>query len=311
VMWTASCGGCEVAILDIHEKILDLAAAADIVIMPLAFDGKYGDIVEMEDGEIDVTLFNGAIRSSENEELAHLFRQKSKVLVAFGSCSHMGGIPGLANTCSRADIFKTVYETTDSTDNPNKTYPQTEVKVAEGEIRIPTLFNTVKTLQQTVDVDYFMPGCPPHPKRIWEVVLAIVSGNLPPKGSVVGASNKNLCDTCPREKSEKKIKKFYSPHEIQIDPKKCFLEQGIICVGPATRSGCEEACINSNMPCRGCYGPPPDITDQGTKMLSAVASIIDSGDEKEIDEIIKQIPDPLGLFYRFALPLSTLRRTKQ
>lgn len=311
VLWAASCGGCEVAFLDIHEKILEFAKHADVVLMPLAFDGKYGDVVDMEDGEIDLTLFNGAIRNDEGEELAHLMRQKSKILVAYGSCSHMGGIPGLANCTSKEEIFKTVYETTDSTDNPDKTYPQTEFKVEEGELRIPKMFQTVRTLQQTVDCDYFMPGCPPHPDRIWEVVEVVLSGKLPPKGSTIGASNKILCDTCPREKSEKRIKKFVSPHEVQIDPEKCFLEQGIICMGPATRSGCNESCINSNMPCRGCYGPPPDVADQGTKMLSAVASVIDSEDEKEIDEIIKQIPDPLGLFYRFGLPLSILRRSKQ
>jgi len=264
----------------------------------------------MEDDEIDLTLFNGAIRNSEGEELAHLMRQKSKILVAYGSCSHMGGIPGLGNVANKDEIFKTVYETTDSTDNPEKIVPQTEVNVKEGELRIPKFFNTVKTLQQTVDVDFYMPGCPPHPERIWEVVLAVVTGKLPPKGSTIGASDKILCDTCPREKSEKKIKKFYSPHEIKLDPEKCFLEQGIICIGPATRSGCNEGCIKSNMPCRGCYGPPPDVADQGTKMLSAIASIIDSQDEKEIEEIISQIPDPLGLFYRFGLPLSILRRTK-
>ena len=76
--WAAACGGCDVAILDIHEKILDLAAAADIVFWPIATDFKYSDVEAMPDGHIDVTLFHGAVRNSENEHLAHLLRAKSK-----------------------------------------------------------------------------------------------------------------------------------------------------------------------------------------------------------------------------------------
>jgi F420-non-reducing hydrogenase small subunit len=64
------------------------------------------------------------------------------------------------------------------------------------------------------------------------------------------------------------------------------------------------------MPCRGCYGPPEGVLDQGAKMCSALASIIEANDLKEIEKIIDGIVDPAGTFYRFGLPASTLRRTK-
>ena len=128
--WAAACGGCDVAILDIHEKILDLAAAADIVFWPIATDFKYSDVEAMPDGHIDVTLFHGAVRNSENEHLAHLLRAKSKALVAFGSCAHIGGIPGLANLFTREEIFKRVYHETPSTVNPEKVEPQPKLAVA-------------------------------------------------------------------------------------------------------------------------------------------------------------------------------------
>ena len=128
--WAAACGGCDVAILDIHEKILDLAAAADIVFWPIATDFKYSDVEAMPDGHIDVTLFHGAVRNSENEHLAHLLRAKSKVLVAFGSCAHIGGIPGLANLFTREEIFKRVYHETPSTVNPENMEPQTKARGA-------------------------------------------------------------------------------------------------------------------------------------------------------------------------------------
>ncbi|MCJ7824362.1 MAG: F420-nonreducing hydrogenase, partial [Anaerolineales bacterium] len=95
--WAASCGGCEIAVLGINEKILDVAAAFDIVFWPVALDGKVSDIEKMDDKSIDLCLFNGAIRTSEQEYMARLMRRKSKALVAFGSCAHEGCIPGLAN----------------------------------------------------------------------------------------------------------------------------------------------------------------------------------------------------------------------
>jgi len=128
--------------------------------------------------------------------------------------------------------------------------------VPEGEIRIPAFYDRVYTLAQTVDVDYFMPGCPPVVDQVWKVFQTILGGQLPAKGSVIGADSKTNCDTCPRQKGQSgmRVKVFRRPHEVQYDPNLCFLAQGIICCGPATRAGCGLPCIQGNMPCRGCYG---------------------------------------------------------
>jgi F420-non-reducing hydrogenase small subunit len=306
--WAAACGGCDVAILDIHEKILDLAAAADIVLWPIATDFKYADVEAMPDGHIDVTLFNGAVRNSENEHLAHLLRAKSKVLVAFGSCAHIGGIPGLANLFTREEIFRRVYQESPSTVNPENLRPQTKVAMPEGDITIPEFYDTVKTLNQIVDVDYYVPGCPPTPRQIWNVVQAIVSGNLPPKGAVVGASEKTQCDECTRKKQEKKITHFKRIATAQPDPDNCFLEQGFLCMGPVTRGGCDTRCQLSGVGCRGCYGPPANVLDQGAKALSAITSVIESKDEAEIQKIIDEVPDPLRSFNRFGIPSALITR---
>jgi len=311
VYWAAACGGCCVSVLDVHEKLLDIIAAADLLFWPIALDTKYKDVEAMPDRFIDVTLFNGAIRNSENDHMAKLLRKKSKVLVAYGSCSHMGGIPGLANFTTKEAIFKRVYEESESTDNPEKIRPQPEFKVPEGVLEIPVFFNDVRTLDQVVPVDYYLPGCPPQSERLLEVFTAIVSGaELPPPGSVVGASEKSQCDECTRKKTDKKaVKRFFRPIEVIDDGETCFLEQGIICMGPATRSGCGVRCIVGNAPCRGCYGPPIGVPDPGAKMLSAIATMIDANDPAEIERIVATIDDPAGTFYRFSLPSSILRRT--
>ncbi len=310
VYWAAACGGCCVSVLDVHEKLFDVVAAADLVFWPIALDFKYKDVEEMPDGHIDVTLFNGAIRNSENEYMAKLLRKKTKVLVAYGSCSHLGGIPGLANFSTREQIFKRVYEESESTINPKKIRPQPKYEVPEGTLEIPVFFNDVRPLDRVVDVDYYLPGCPPQTERLLEVFLAIVTGaELPPKGSVVGAGVKAQCDECIRKKSENKlIKKFYRPWEIIDDGESCFMEQGVLCMGPATRSGCGYRCIKGNAPCRGCYGPTADLTDPGTKMMSAIASIIDAKEPDELEKIINDVVDPAGTFYRFSLPSAIIRR---
>lgn len=311
MFWGAACGGCDVALLDIHERILDVVQVADIVFWPCAMDFKFKDVEDMEDDYLDITFYNGAIRNSENEHIAHLLRKKSKVMAAFGSCSHMGGIPGLGNFHDRKTIFETAYVDNKSTDNPDRVFPKTEVDVPEGKLTLPEIYDTVKTLDQTLDVDYFLPGCPPNPDQIFIVINAIATGKLPPKGSTVGASDRALCDECPRKKTELHFKEFKRRHLVHPDPDICFMEQGIVCLGAATRAGCGWRCINANMPCRGCYGPLPNAHDQGAKMLTAIASHIDSDDPEEIERILDTLPDPAGTFYRFGLPMSLLRRRQR
>ena len=309
--WAASCGGCEIAVLDIDEKILDVVQIADIVFWPVAMDIKYKDVESMPDKYIDVCFFNGAIRTEEQEYMAKLLRQKSKILIAYGACSYIGGIPGLANLSNKQEIFEKAYIQTFSTVNPNKVLPRTRVKVPEGELELPDFYDTVKTLDQTVEVDYYVPGCPPAVERTLYALEVIAKGELPPKGSVL-APLKSVCDECPRKKSEKKISRIYRPYEITPDPEKCLLEQGIICMGPATRGGCGARCIKANMPCTGCGGPCPNSPEQGAAMISALASILGLENEKEAymeaEKLIEQIKDPIGTFYLYSLPSSIINR---
>ncbi len=309
--WAASCGGCEIAVLAINEKILDVAEAFDIVFWPVAVDAKVHDVEKLPDGAIDVCLFNGGIRTSEQEYMARLLRQKSKVLVAFGSCAHEGCIPGLANLHTREEIFRTVYDETLSTENPSALRPQAATPVPEGTLHLPLFYDTLRTLDQTVPVDYYLPGCPPEAERIWEAIQAIVQGALPPAGSVLGPQT-TVCDECPRTRSEKKIKGFKRTWQIIPDAQTCLLEQGLLCCGIATRAGCGAKCPQVNSPCIGCYGPNDGVRDYGARLMSALASVIDAQTPEEAERIIREgIPDPVGSFYRFSLAHSLLRRKQR
>jgi F420-non-reducing hydrogenase small subunit len=309
IYWAAACGGCDVAVLDTNEFILDVAAAADIRLWPIAVDGKYADIEAMEDGELDLALFDGAVRNSENERLARLLRAKSKLLVAFGSCAYLGGIPGLANLVARDEILATAYLANPSLERGNRTVPVPESGTNGATLTIPAFYRRVYKLDDVVPVDYYVPGCPPAADQVKAVITAVVAGELPPPGAVVGAAQTALCDECPRTKSEKKVKSFHRPWQIMIDPDQCLLEQGVLCAGAATRGGCGARCSSSGIPCRGCYGPLPGVVDQGAKLLSAVVSVIDSNDPEEIDRIIDGLPDFTGFAYRFSTPASLLQRS--
>ncbi|MEA3335325.1 MAG: oxidoreductase [Chloroflexota bacterium] len=322
--WGAGCGGCEISVLNIGEHILTVDAVFDIAFFPCIADFKIADVEGYPDGFIDVCLFNGAIRNSENEEMARLLRKKSKVMVAFGSCAYEGCIPALSNLTSRRATMETVYLDNPSIDNPDGIIPQLLTEVGEGELEIPSFYNTVKSLDQVVDVDYFLPGCPPEPHQIWAVLQVVVAAltegaPLPPAGSVVGAGTLAVCEECPLEKDVKTIARFYRPYEITPEPSLCLLEQGLMCMGPATRSGCGALCPQVGMGCRGCYGPIEGVEDQGARMLTAIASVLEvSGkpgdDEAELDrrvqEAVNTIVDPAGTFYRFSMAKSMLRRVR-
>ncbi|MFH1453938.1 MAG: oxidoreductase [Armatimonadota bacterium] len=304
--WACSCGGCEVAVLDIHEKILDVIKIADIVFWPCAMDFKYSDVEEMPDNHIDVCFFNGGIRNSEHEHIAKLLRQKSKILIAFGSCAHLGGIPGLANFYKRSQLFERAYIESESTNNPDKILPKTRVETSEGELELPEVFKSLRALNQVIDVDYYLPGCPPPPSMVEKAVEIIASGKLPGKGTVIAGAS-SVCDECKRDRKEKKISKVYRYHEITPKYDECLLDQGIICMGPAARSGCEAQCTTTNIPCRGCFGPAEGVHDIGAKMLSSLASVFEAETEEEAQKMADEVLDPAGTLYEFSLPTSMLK----
>ena len=310
--WCSSCGGCEEAVVDLAEGVLDVTKAVDIVFWPVALDFKRQEVEAMADGSLFATFLNGAIRSTEQEEMAHVLRRKSKLMVALGACSHLGGIPGLANQWDRRSIFDAVYKDAPSTVNPGGTMPQTNHGDNGRTLHPPGFYDTVRTLDQVVDVDYYIPGCAPTGKIIFEAVETLLSGTLPPKGTVL-APDRALCEECPRRETKAdnlSLSEFQRPHRLIADEGTCLLAQGLLCLGPATRGGCGALCVRGNMPCTGCFGPTSRVKDFGGKTLSAVASMAAGNEDAEIQKTLATIPDPVGTFYRYSLPASLLRRKR-
>jgi F420-non-reducing hydrogenase small subunit len=311
--WCASCGGCEEAVVDLHEDVFKVVELVDIVLWPVAMDFKHKDVEAWKPGEVAVAFINGGVRLSEQEEWVKLLREKCSLVVAFGSCSHLGGVPGLANDKTREQILANKYLHSPTVDNPDGILPQEACKSDGYELHLPSFWKGVKTLDQVIQVDYYLPGCPPPPDTVASAVELILSGDLPPKGSVL-ASDKSLCESCPRKDSKPdrlSISEFKRLATNIPDPEECFLAQGYVCMGPATRAGCGERCLRGNMPCRGCFGPPPGAPDQGAKILSTICSVGEAETEEDAQSYADSLADPLGTFYRFSLPASLLQHSRR
>lgn len=310
--WCSSCGGCEETVVDLGEKVLDVVAAVDIVFWPCALDPKYADVEAMADGEITISFINGAIRTSEQEHVAKLLRKKSQLVVAFGSCAAMGGIPALANLTNKKDIFDAAYLNSPTNDNPDGIVPKTESEVDGYKLTLPEFYNTVYKLSDVIDVDYYMPGCPPTSANLATAVGVVLEGKLPEKGAVL-LPDKALCTSCDRNETKPDnitISELKRITEVKADPDKCFLAQGIICMGPATRDGCEYPCVQGNMPCTGCFGPVTNA-DQGAKMLSSLGGILEAEKDNDVKDMVDSIVDPAGTFYRYSLSSSLLGRERK
>jgi F420-non-reducing hydrogenase small subunit len=316
VYWSASCGGCEVAVANLHEHLLEVAEHFDFMFCPCLLDTKKKDIEALEDGEITATLFNGAIRTEENREMAHLLRRKSKLLVAMGACAASGGIPALSNLSTRAQILRAAYLDSPTLDNLEGVVPQERTLVPEGELRLPHFFERVLSLGDVVPVDYTIPGCPPEPDQLWNVIKLLMRAleeaePLPCPGAVMGAGPSSVCDECARTRSDKRLTGFRRVWEFLPDEEQCLMDQGLVCMGMATRSGCGGLCPAVNMPCIGCYGPPEGVFDQGAKLAATLGSIIDIDpirDERrmsiinqKVDQVVAQVPDLAGTACKFSM----------
>ena len=125
------------------------------------------------------------------------------------------------------------------------------------------------------------------------------------------APNASLCDSCPRNGSRPERLQLTALARLattQPDEATCFLAQGLVCHGPATRQGCQPGCVEANMPCRGCFGPLDGVVDGGAAMLSAFASLFAGRRGRRSGPWRGACPDPAGTFWRYGLAAALLPR---
>lgn len=294
--WLNICGGCEVSILDIGEPLLDILPSLEFVHIPVLADNKYfgqtGEKDKLEIPQADVGIISGGIRNEEEKHVAEEMRKKCKTLIALGSCASYGGIPAMANMWNLQELYDKVYRdsvTTEKADTPKE--------------NLPPLTDKVMALDEVVEVDLYIPGCPPNPDMIKEAIVCLL------QGKPFTLSEKSVCDECPTKREKKAaggqikrpLESFQFKQDAPWEETRCFMEQGYLCLGMVTRAGCSgmteqgetkvPRCIKGYMPCRGCFGPIKGKS--GNPMVDAMTAISSIG----LD--VKQITDRRAMLNRY------------
>lgn len=157
-VWLGGCSGCHMSFLDLDEKLIELAEKADLVYSPIA------DVKEFPHN-VDVTLVEGAVCNDDHLKLAREVRERSKLVVSFGDCAVTGNVPTLRNQLGVDDLLTAVYHEG----------PGGQPKGDAAHV-MPVLLPKVLPLHHVIQVDAFLPGCPPDPYRIWKAVSALLAG---------------------------------------------------------------------------------------------------------------------------------------
>lgn len=277
------CTGCHLSLLDAHEDLVELLDRVELVHSPFT---SGSDIPPCE-----IALVEGAVQNEHDEEVLHRVRERAQVLVGMGSCAVLGGIGGLRNLSDVRDVVATAYD---------HTHPAGAVSEAgEAEMDVPRLAQSVRPLSRVVDVDVEIAGCSPPTK----VIVSVLDSLL--RGESVHLPRHNLCYECHRrhEKMLQPSRDFvadavYAVMELEdIDPDLCFLEQGVICMGPVSREGCGARCVDANVPCRGCMGSSRKDFEQGAKAVDVLGAVLPSGAMMYLDDLI-------GTGYRYTTAVS-------
>jgi F420-non-reducing hydrogenase small subunit len=255
------------------ERLLTVLDLVEFVHIPVLMDHKYfgqkGEGRHVEIPEADVGILTGGIRNEEHLEVALEMRKKCKAIIALGTCATHGGIPAMANAYETDEMLERYYST--------ETTVQADTLPSQG---IPRLLDTVYALDEKIDIDIYLPGCPPHSDQVFEALTAFLGGRAP------DLTEKSVCDTCPSIREGKgklkALRRFFSPPHKEdpaapLNKMRCILEQCMLCMGPVTRGGCGgdtrvPRCITAGVPCRGCYGPVQRNGNQRLDMLNALAS---------------------------------------
>ena len=295
--WLNSCSGCEVAVLNLGETLLDLLPQLEFVHIPVLADNKYygplGRSKRLDIPEAVVGIVSGGVRNAEHLEVLHKMRERVQVLVALGTCAATGGLPGLGNLCGDGVLRDFAFAKAPSLEAGPHILPDPERQP------IPAMLPLCTPLAQHVNVDLVVPGCPPHPDWIAEAVLSLLEGRP------AALPDRSVCSICPTRRLGKpgpqrgSVRRMLEQPAYDADKPlnhmQCLLEQGFLCLGPVTLAGCggrngAPKCIAARTPCRGCQGPISHGTEPLGDYMGALAAAGING---------AAMPDKPGFLSRF------------
>ncbi len=163
--WLDGCSGCHMSFLDMDERLVDLAAKIDIVYSPLV------DTKELPE-QVDVGILEGSISSESDLHHAQEFRKHCKLLISLGDCAVNGNVPAMRNPFKLGDVIDRAYR------------ENVDVQPQTPTVGVPVLFQQVRPIHGCVNVDVFVPGCPPRADAIYYVLNELIEGRTPDPSQV-------------------------------------------------------------------------------------------------------------------------------
>ena len=298
----AICGGCDVALASLGEKLAKLLEHYEVVYWPTVVDRKLSELLRVD--RVDVLVHMGGISTDEDARLAREISSKADVKVSFGTCSVYGDIPGLNSLYKPVEVYEAITS-------------QVDVRLEGDALELPQPIE-YSAYTDIVKPDILAPGCPPGNKvldQLFEILIRYAETRRLEARPLLLGDPESLCSKCPRNPKTTKIvmpgtRRLY---EVKLDENRCFLEQGVLCMGPATRAVCDHSCIRANYPCTGCGGPVEWGSDSGLSTISTVASVLMVDSEKSVLEEglareLDRVRDVVGTFYRYTLRRSLAYR---
>lgn len=217
------CEGCQFALLDLHERFLELQDKVDFTEFRLISEHNVEvghehwscSLLPQTSCQFDLAFVEGSPVTQDNIKTLEEIRKKSKFLVALGCCAHLGCVQKIKNYLDKEEVLRLVYQKTKGIDNP-----------------------LIKPLSDYVKVDFILPACPINAE---EFLLSVYSFLL---GRSLEIAQRPVC------------------YECQNNGYECLLEKGQICFGPMTLGGCQAVCLASSQPCWACRGLVEDAKIQ-------------------------------------------------
>ena len=274
------CAGCISSFLNAGDALLEiLSQHFDIVYSP-----TFVDLKEVQSA--DLAIVEGGVRTSEDERLIKEVRAKSRVLVALGLCATHGGITSLGNLVSAKKFLEKEHSLLASS-------------------KLPELKDLMYPLCSFVDVDYYIPGCPPMPLLIIHSLKSIVSGKAPVRHQSV------VCTECHRKIVPAKLDHLYGIYEKESDPTLCLVSQGFVCLGSLTREGCGAPCPRAGFTCFGCRGPADSLLYRSRDMYAFLVKVISARTAIPEEKVKEELHRNPFIFHTFILSGSDRFRARE
>jgi len=241
-MQLSSCWGCHQSLLNAHLGLLPILPQLEIVYWPAVVDFKLESLKSRPNADILVGFLEGVARTKKDTENIKLMRQKCAIIVTIGACSCYGSVAGLANLYDKDELVRRKFIEADSITDDGPKEPMKYV---------PGFEEFIVNIKDIIDVDMFIPGCPPTTDNI----IAAISYLLSLTGKGPDSLNKDgcVCDTC------------------DLKNNGCFLNEGMLCYGSITAAGCDLMCPNNGDICFGCF----KSTNKPGKKLEQLKKVFD------------------------------------